>query len=176
VIIALTPVGNPRSRRFLSVCTGCNVCRASATYVNVGFRHYVEVLAVSAYGNGPTSVCFGGSSGLVGRCTRPGYAQQPGQPGPRRNSRDPFVARQLVIEMSPLPARPGRATPGEDPARAGFLELPERAARRRRAGTHGQFRKPVPRPAARWWCLRRLRRRADGARVGRSPAQPWLTS
>ena len=37
-----------------------------------------------------------------------------------------------MIEMSPLPARPGRgATPGEDPARAGFS--PCAIAQRRRA-------------------------------------------
>jgi hypothetical protein len=29
-------VGNLRSRSFQSVCTGCNLCRAYATYVNVG--------------------------------------------------------------------------------------------------------------------------------------------
>jgi len=48
-MIALTPCRNLRSHRFLSVCTGCNMCRASATYVNPGCRRCVEVLAVSTY-------------------------------------------------------------------------------------------------------------------------------
>jgi hypothetical protein len=79
-------------------------------------------------------VPFGSSSGLVGRRARPGCSQQPCQPGPGRNNRDPLVSRDRVIKMSPLPVRAGRATPGEDPARTGLLELPERAARRRQHG------------------------------------------
>jgi hypothetical protein len=31
-------VGNLRVRRFRTVCTGCNLCRPPATYVNVGFQ------------------------------------------------------------------------------------------------------------------------------------------
>jgi hypothetical protein len=38
-------VRNLRSRRFLTVCTGCKLCKARETYVDVGFRKRVRVYA-----------------------------------------------------------------------------------------------------------------------------------
>jgi len=34
---------NLRSRRFLTVCTGCYLCKARATYVNLGCDNGAEV-------------------------------------------------------------------------------------------------------------------------------------
>ena len=64
---------------------------------------------------------FGISSDLVGRRARPGLlvGAVPARPGSQQ--RDPLVSRDRVIKMSPLPVRAGRATPGEDPARAGWV-------------------------------------------------------